>query len=371
MLAVILLKMHVPTPCKPSALYKYLSNPLSGEKLPAQDIIHHAPVIRQQLSDGYYTPRSWKDGPSQPRSPTWVHPASSPVANFPSVSLSSMSSRGSWSSLFNTNNVRQLIGSGIDTARDNGHSELPTHEEDPAGIPVPGTRRRKFSDVDSPTRLRPAKSDSPQRHTPALRLLPDVGAVRFPGSPSPLALQGARPTFSQVARAKQVTVHKLIEVKDSQRELQEEMSVFLLSAPEQNVLTLGSENDPELYSFVSSEQLMAHVLVYAEVLFRWKLLHKRIELLKAVDPFLRPPSDPSLNLDHSQLGGYFHSSPSSPSSSHLGFPPGVSFLCTRCGEPTTSTTQSACSACGTRRGMPRCSVCRLPVKGMSLSIISS
>ena len=50
---------------------------------------------------------------------------------------------------------------------------------------------------------------------------------------------------------------------------------------------------------------MTHVLVYAEVLFRWKLLHKRIELLKAVDPFLRPPSDPSLNLDQSQLGGCF------------------------------------------------------------------
>lgn len=194
-------------------------------------------MIRQQLSDGYFTPRSWKDGPGQPRSPrspTWVHPASSPAANFPSVSLSSMSSRGSWSSLFNTNNVRQLIGSGADTARDNngGHAELPTHEEDPAGIPVPGTgnRRRKISDVDSP-RMRPAKSDSPQRHSPALRLLPDVGGVaRIPGLASPLAAQGGRLTFSQVARAKQVTVHKFIEVKDSQRELQQELSVFLLSA---------------------------------------------------------------------------------------------------------------------------------------------
>jgi hypothetical protein len=181
-------------------------------------------MIRQQVSSDGYFARSWKDGPSQPRSPTWVHPASSPATNFPSVSLSSMSSRGSWSSLFNTNNMRQLIGSGADSlARDNGHAELPTHEEDPAGIPVPGNRRRKFSDVDSPTRMRPAKSDSPQRHSPALRLLPDVGPARAPGSPSPLA---GRPTFSQVARAKQATVHKSIEVKDSQRELQQELSVF-------------------------------------------------------------------------------------------------------------------------------------------------
>jgi hypothetical protein len=45
-----------------------------------------------------------------------------------------------------------------------------------------------------------------------------------------------------------------------------------------------------------------HVLAYAEVLFRWRLLHKRIELLKAVDPFLRLPSDSYFNSDHSQLG---------------------------------------------------------------------
>jgi hypothetical protein len=49
-----------------------------------------------------------------------------------------------------------------------------------------------------------------------------------------------------------------------------------------------------------------HVLAYAEVLFRWKLLHKRIELLKAVDPFLRLPPDSYFNSDHSQLGTLRH-----------------------------------------------------------------
>ena len=67
-----------------------------------------------------------------------------------------------------------------------------------------------------------------------------------------------------------------------------------------------SERESELlYSFVSSEQLVMHVLAYAEVLFRWRLLHKRIELLKAVDPFLRMPSDSYFNSDHSQLGTPF------------------------------------------------------------------
>ena len=57
---------------------------------------------------------------------------------------------------------------------------------------------------------------------------------------------------------------------------------------------------------MSAEQLMLHVLAYAEVLFRWQLLHKRIELLKAVDPFLRSLRDPSLlDVDHSELGAPF------------------------------------------------------------------
>ena len=37
--------------------------------------------------------------------------------------------------------------------------------------------------------------------------------------------------------------------------------------------------------------------------FRWKLLHKRIELLTVVSPFLRSLCNPSsLNVDHSELG---------------------------------------------------------------------
>jgi hypothetical protein len=126
-----------------------------------------------------------------------------------------------------------------------------------------------------------------------------------------------------------------------------------------------SESEPESHSFVSAEQLILHVLAYAEVLFRWKLLHKRIELLKAVDPFLRSLRDPSLlDVDHSELGTPFY----------IRLPRflivkiGVSILCAQCGGLTASRTQSqsSCSTCGTRLGMPRCSICRLPVKGTLL-----
>ena len=119
---------------------------------------------------------------------------------------------------------------------------------------------------------------------------------------------------------------------------------------------------------MSTEQLILHVLAYAEVLFRWKLLHKRIELLKAVDPFLRSLRDPSsLNVDHSELGVPFllFGCPVILPTNRAGIvvKTGVSILCAECGEPTASGTQSSCSACGTRLGMPRCSICRLPVKG--------
>lgn len=50
------------------------------------------------------------------------------------------------------------------------------------------------------------------------------------------------------------------------------------------------------------QQLLAHVAAYAEVLFRWGLPAKRIELLKAVDPNLLALLDPLLNAGSSKLG---------------------------------------------------------------------
>jgi WD repeat-containing protein 59 len=168
-------------------------------------VTHRPSPVRQSQNDVYPTIRSWKDGRGQ--SPTWVHPASSPVANFPSISLSSMSSRGSWSSLFNTSNVRQLIGSSFDPAREGGHTEPTAQEGDPAGIPVPGNRSRKFSDLDSPRRG-VSKPDSPQRLSPTPRV--DIGVARSLGSVPPIGAQLRRPTFSQIAKARHGTSQKSV-----------------------------------------------------------------------------------------------------------------------------------------------------------------
>ncbi|SRR5258708_10728658 len=182
---------------------------------------HRTPPGWQPQNNGLLSFRSsWKDNRVQ--SPTWAYPASSPVANFASTSISSLSSRGSWSSLFNTNNVRQLIGNSFDPSRDGGHGENTAHEGGGGltGIPVPGNRSRKFSDIDSP-RPRPSKSDSPQPLSPTSRA--DVGATRSLGSTAPsMTGQGRRPTFSQVAKARHVTVHKSVVVVDLQHEQQQE-----------------------------------------------------------------------------------------------------------------------------------------------------
>jgi hypothetical protein len=178
---------------------------------------HRTPPVWQPQNDGFLSFSAWKD--DRARSPTWAYPPSSPVANFPSTSISSISSRGSWSSLFNTSNVRQLIGSSFDPPRDGGHGEPTAHEGGLAGIPVPGNRNRKFNDID-PSRARPAKSDSPQPLSPTSRV--DVGATRSLGSAPSMAGQGRRPTFSQVAKARHTTVHKSVVVVDLQYELQQE-----------------------------------------------------------------------------------------------------------------------------------------------------
>jgi hypothetical protein len=172
----------------------------------------------QPQNDGFLSFSSWKD--DRGRSPTWAYPPSSPLAaaNFASTSISSISSRGSWSSLFNTNNVRQLIGSSFDPPRDGGHGEPPAHEGGLAGIPVPGNRNRKLNDIDP--RARPTKSDSPQPLSPTSRV--DVGATRSLGSTPSMVGQGRRPTFSQVAKARHITVHKSVVVVDLQHELQQE-----------------------------------------------------------------------------------------------------------------------------------------------------
>ena len=87
--------------------------------------------------------------------------------------------------------------------------------------------------------------------------------------------------------------------------------------------------------------MRAHILVYAEVLFRWQMFATRIELLKAVD---KP--DIKMKKDEQQHRV------------------GVLRICVRpdCRAPLDAHAHT-CSTCGTPAQRPECTVCRLPVKG--------
>ncbi|KAI0258544.1 hypothetical protein BC834DRAFT_835341 [Gloeopeniophorella convolvens] len=287
------------------------------------------PIGRQLSSNEYFTFRLWKDRRGQPRSPSWAHPASSPVANFASTSLSSMSSRGSWSSLFNAGNVRQLIGGSYDTSKDSVHGDSSSYEADLGGIPVPESQSRRSGDHDFP-RAMPHKPDSPHRVSPAIRHLSESSSTRNAGSVHSVAT-GRRPTFSQVARAKQSVVRRSVRVVDLGDELQQQF-----------------EHEDGLDPSPPVNQLVMHVVAYAEMLFRWGLVYKRIELLKAVGSFLALPTGLTSD-DHDQLG--------------------VSVLCSRCGQPAPSGHPIACATCSTRLGLPQCTICRLPVKGLSFNCL--
>lgn len=111
--------------------------------------------------------------------------------------------------------------------------------------------------------------------------------------------------------------------------------------------------DPQLLS-----QLACHILAYADVLFSWELLNKRLELLGAVktSSFIRTPPQ---NLDM-KFGAHHPESHLSNANASADIQP----ACGQCGHGQLSD-DDACSMCGNHQTNPRCSVCRLPVKGKS------
>ncbi|KAI0056151.1 hypothetical protein BV25DRAFT_1814563 [Artomyces pyxidatus] len=315
-LAVLLLKMYHPPP--------------PPEK-PAVRVVSPPSAILQRTSSGeqFSTLRRRKDSRPAPLSPGgWMRPASSPTTNLVSTSLSSMSSRGSWSSLFVSGSVRQLMTGGQDSMHLHASDQSNENLASP-GIPVPGGgRMTRGSDI------RLSGSDSPLRFPSPLKSWQETSgtSVKMPGAfPSTVTLSRSR-TYSQVAVAKTITREKTLVVVDLRDDVRQERAKQL------DIFT------PEFL-----QQLMTHVTVYAEILFRWQLLHKRIELLKAVDHDLQSSLSPPHEIERNRLG--------------------ISVLCSRCGNDTTPRGHTACSSCHARLTMPLCSICRLPVKGRPLIFV--
>ncbi|KAI6038574.1 hypothetical protein EDC04DRAFT_1953831 [Pisolithus marmoratus] len=283
--------------------------------------------VVSKTDDDYFSLPAVKDPRAAVLSPGWPRLSSlsptgpsGPAASLPSTSNSS---RGSWSSLFNAGSVRQLMSGVQDSvvpSLDTTSPRLP-----PAPIPI-GDIKPRLPHPDSPRRKALGKDPSPSSTTPLSKSWSETHAI-------PLALSslsqsssqpGGRPTLSQVANVKQTASRKRLVIVDKEPESKEPGRAFL--QPDQLA------------------RLACHILSYAEVLLKWQLDSKRLELLNAV-----------------KISAFVNTPPVS--QREFGFD--VQPTCKRCGrkQPTDAET---CSLCGARPGKPLCSICRLPVKGLSI-----
>jgi hypothetical protein len=102
------------------------------------------------------------------------------------------------------------------------------------------------------------------------------------------------------------------------------------------------------------QQFVLHVQGYAELLFRWKLYHKRLELLKSVNRHIKSRDGD----DRHAIGNENHLI----LLLYLTVSPGLVRTCTRC-IMVLPEKVNACPSCGNPCSMASCTICRLPVKG--------
>ncbi|TFY55210.1 hypothetical protein EVG20_g9404, partial [Dentipellis fragilis] len=279
MLAVLLLKMykHTPPPGDKSTAVRVVS-PLT-------------PGMQRTPSGDYFTLRRRKENRSTPLSPIgWHRGTPSPTTNNVSTSISSMSSRGSWSSLFNTGGMRQFMA-GVHEAKERTPEDR--SDESTPGIPVPGGGGRRHPHhyqlgSESPrSQNRATPSPQPPTHPQAqMKSWPEgvgAGALRIPVVPSNANVR--RPTFSQIVSARPSVMEKMMVVYDFRDSVQQERA-----------------KEMDLFEPKFLGQLVTHISVYAEILFRWELLHKRIELLKAMDREFLTTLDPPTEVGSSKFG---------------------------------------------------------------------
>jgi len=260
-----------------------------------------------------------------PTSSEWPH-LSSPVAPSLTPSFSSSnSSRGSWSSLFNTGTVRQFMN-GVQGSLKEGLS-TPTEIIPSHGIFVATRSAEKLGrtgfdlSVGGLNKKRVRQGSLLQAQVPTGISRSWNDDVRQPSKPTlPLFLS---------------TGHCQLRFTDSTSFTNEnQVVIFEPDCHEEPVKPLF---DPQLM-----EQFKLNIYVYAELLFRWQLFHKRLELLKAVGQ---------------QDGVISNTEPHRI---------GLLRLCSRndC-RAILPKHSNICKHCSAACPMPRCTICRFPVKGLS------
>lgn len=251
-------------------------------------------------------------------SPIWSRDSPSPTFQPSAPPLSSpSSSKGSWSSLFNTGSMRQLVSS----------------SRSRAAIPVPeGTRIGRVRSQLSQTNSR---EPSMQPTPPVAKSWSEAAVVAPVGSAVTFLSAGhtRRPTFSQVVVARSSAAEK------------RRVAVSLPLEDDSPAMTT-------LHSLIHT-QLLCHILAYTDVLLSWKLPEKRADLLKSVEATIHSASFDATIINsklYRDRLGYVHVCPhgTAQASSEIG----------------------DCPKCIGRMNSPQCSVCRLPVNGLSYACLA-
>ncbi|KAJ7148202.1 hypothetical protein C8R46DRAFT_1167201 [Mycena filopes] len=301
-------------------------DPRASTKTKSPDVRGTPTVPKYGPVDYFSISRSSSGGNTShmsPVSPTWPRLTASPPVASSQVGQAplstSNSSRGSWSSLFNTG--RQFMTSMQDTLKDG----LTTPSEPPATstIPVPKADR-VIRGPDSPLPRR--KSNWRESGLPS----PTAVSKSWNEASSPAIKHAV--SFSSAGHRRSV-FSRINTRKDAIHEAR--VVVFDLPIRDKTA-TFPPEQMVEFGN---------HIYIYADVLFSWQLFHKRLELLKSV------------NHTDTVLDGAEHAI-------------GMIRTCTGagCGEPV-EVGKTACRNCSRPCSMPQCTVCRLPVKGLSRSCL--
>ena len=133
------------------------------------------------------------------------------------------------------------------------------------------------------------------------------------------------------------------------------------------ILVLLSRTEP-LFDAEMIHQFRYNVYAYCELLFRWQMYNKRLELLKAVtvnqsNSFLSDNKKAEVH----RIGPYslYSYQPTIFLSDWVNCHIGLDRICVR-GDCKTVLPEKArtCPQCNTFCSLPTCTICRLPVKGM-------
>ncbi|KIK52863.1 hypothetical protein GYMLUDRAFT_233211 [Collybiopsis luxurians FD-317 M1] len=262
------------------------------------------------------------------------------------------SSRGSWTSLFSTG--KQFMAGTLPQSLDNPdlNPALPISPARSPPIPSPSwiaiPLHKSVSEQNRVATSRALRGrwlpESPNRpgwnrsSASPILLTPSTGISKSWNETVPHSKESGvsfssnghsrRLTFSQVASAGNTNGKK--------------RKMVFEAAP-----TLQTKDDLIQFTFSDEDLslLLQHIHFYAEMLARWELHHKRAELLK------------SISLHERENSLYEHDI-------------GLVRICTNCSIPLPVDKPGApCDSCGNLRTTPKCTVCRLSVKGLSVNCL--